>query len=454
MPASALVRRVFIGLLAANLAVVGVKLAVGLSSGSLAVLGGAVDSCVDALNNVLALIVVRVAAKEPDEDHPYGHGKFETLGALAIVGFLSITCFELIRGAVNELLQGAHPVGVTDSQLAVLVLTLGVNVVIAWYENRRGRELRSELLVADAAHTRVDALITVGVLTGVLFARQGWWWADPAVAIVVALLIVLVAYRILVRTVPVLVDQRALPTHEIQKTAERVPGVKSAYGIRSREALLEIGDEAVRELEESSAGQYLLTEVLLLEHVDRIIARRLRLPAFPRWRLKHRALRAAQREPTHWGLEPDGPLVRCASRLDPGDVALVMGAAALPAALYLAAHDAEVFLLDQDLGAIEAAEGRAVTEQLAGRFHALVINWGSWLPDVAPSLVVLDPAALAPARARDRNAVIADLKTRTPPGGVHVVLASATAREVIPLAPEALQAQYGGWHIARRRRTK
>src|SRR2546422_976153 len=93
-------------------------------------------------------------------------------------------------------------------------------------------------------------------------------------------------------------------------------------------------------------------------------------------------------------------------------------------------------------------------EVLAGRFHALVINWGSWLPDVAPSHVVLDPAALAPARARDRNAVIADLKTRTPPGGVHVVLASATAREVIPLAPEALQAQYGGWHIARRRSTK
>src|SRR5437867_6626059 len=138
MPASALVRRVFLGLLAANLVVVGAKLAVGFASGSLAILGSAVDSSVDALDNVLALLVVRVAAKAPDEDHPYGHGKFETLGALGIVGFLSITCFELVRGAVNELLQGAHPVGVTDSQLAVLVLTLGVNLVIAWYENRRG----------------------------------------------------------------------------------------------------------------------------------------------------------------------------------------------------------------------------------------------------------------------------------------------------------------------------
>src|SRR2546427_3405141 len=150
-PATALVRRVFMGLLVANLAVVTAKSFVGLRAGSLAILGSALDSSVDALNNVLALIVVRVAAKEPDEDHPYGHGKFETLGALAIVGFLSITCFELIRGAVNELLQGTHRITVTDLQLVVLVLTLGVNVLITRYEHRRGTDLGSDLLVADAA---------------------------------------------------------------------------------------------------------------------------------------------------------------------------------------------------------------------------------------------------------------------------------------------------------------
>jgi len=219
MPASALVRRVFIGLLVANLAVVGVKLAVGITSGSLAVLGGAVDSCVDALNNVLALIIVRVAAKEPDEDHPYGHGKFETLGALAIVGFLSITCFELVRGAVNHFVSGSHRVDVSDFQLALLVLTLGVNLLITWYEHRRGIELGSELLVADAAHTRADVFITVGILVGILLTRQGLWWADSTVAIMVALAIVLVAYRILARTVPVLVDQRAIPTRDIQNAA-------------------------------------------------------------------------------------------------------------------------------------------------------------------------------------------------------------------------------------------
>jgi hypothetical protein len=222
-----------------------------------------------------------------------------------------------------------------------------------------------------------------------------------------------------------------------------------------REELLQIGDEAVRELQASAQDQYLLTEVLLLEHVDRIIARRLRLPSFPRWRQKHRALREAQREPTHWGFDRAHPIVPWASRLEPGDLVVVLGAAALSEALYLAAHDAEVFLLDQDLGAVEAAEGRAVTEQLAGTFQALVINFGSWFPDLSPTLVAIASSSLAQLRAKQRASLIADLQVRTASGGVHVVLPAASAsREVIPLAPEALQTLYRGWQLQRGRRTK
>src|SRR5260370_25791621 len=102
------VRRVLLGLLLANLVVVGAKLGVGLAAHSLAVLGDMLHSAVDALNNVLALVVVRLAAKAPHADHPYGHHKFQTLGALLIVGFLSITCFELVRRAVRRL-TGSHP---------------------------------------------------------------------------------------------------------------------------------------------------------------------------------------------------------------------------------------------------------------------------------------------------------------------------------------------------------
>jgi cation diffusion facilitator family transporter len=231
---TALIRRVLMGLLFANLAVVVAKLVVGLASRSLAVLGDALHSSVDALNNVLALVVVRVAEQAPDEEHPYGHRKFETLGALAIVGFLSITCFELTRDALTRLF-GAHEVPVvTTAQLGILVGGLGVNALVAWYERRRGRELGSDLLVWDAAHTQSDIYITTGVIAGLLLSRVGWWWADPAIALVIAMLIVRVGYQITQRTVPELVDQRALPQSDIQSLVEGISGVRGAYDIRSR----------------------------------------------------------------------------------------------------------------------------------------------------------------------------------------------------------------------------
>ncbi|HTH64094.1 MAG TPA: hypothetical protein VL563_05400 [Gemmatimonadales bacterium] len=222
----------------------------------------------------------------------------------------------------------------------------------------------------------------------------------------------------------------------------------------SRAQLLEIGDEAVRELETAAADQYLLTEVLLLEHVDRIIMRRLRLPTFQRWSRTHRALRAAQREPTHWEIEAGMPLVHWARRLEPGDAAVVIGATALPAALFVAAHDVEVLLLDQELAAVEAAEARAVSEQLAGRFHALVVQFGSWMPDVPVTLAVVHPAALAALDPESRRSLVTDLQTRTPPSGVHIVLPweSGEDKAVIPIATDTLLALYESWQVERRPR--
>src|SRR5207244_10466762 len=140
--------------LVANILVVIAKASIGVLAGSLAVIGDAVHSSVDAVYNVLGLFVVRVAARAPDDEHPYGHGKFETLGALAIVVFLSITGFELVRSAIGHLQSGGHAIRVSDLGLVLLLATLLTNVVVAWYENARGRELSSELLIADAAHPR------------------------------------------------------------------------------------------------------------------------------------------------------------------------------------------------------------------------------------------------------------------------------------------------------------
>jgi|SRR6185503_14477449 len=230
----AAVRRVLRGLLVANIAVVIAKAVIGWFAGSLAVMGDAAHSSVDAVYNVLGLIVIRVAAREPDDEHPYGHRKFETLGALGICVVLAVTSFELLRSAIARLVAGGHSVQMTDLALVALLGTLATNVFVAWYENRRGQQLSSELLIADAAHTRTDVFITIGVLIGVLFSRQGYLWVDSAVAIAIAFLIVRVAYQILQRVVPVLVDERAIPEPTIRHSAQAVEGVVSAYGIRSR----------------------------------------------------------------------------------------------------------------------------------------------------------------------------------------------------------------------------
>jgi len=186
------------------------------------------------MNNVLGLAVMAVAARGPDEDHPYGHQKFETLGALAIVMFLSVSGFEIVKGAIQRLAAGPTPLTINALQLALLVGTLGVNAVVAWYESRRGHELHSDILLADAAHTRADVFVTIGVLVGVIAAKVGLGWADPVVALGVAGMIVWLAYGIIVRSIPVLVDKQAVPSESIQTVAESVNGVARAYDIRSR----------------------------------------------------------------------------------------------------------------------------------------------------------------------------------------------------------------------------
>ena len=228
------VRGVLLGILLANLAVVGVKFAVGLSIGSLAVVGDAMHSSVDAINNVFGLAVVRFASKGPDAEHPYGHAKFESLGALLIVVFLSLSVFELLRGAWDRLAHGAPSLTVTAVQVGLLGLTLLINVWVVWFETRAGRRLNSQILLADAAHTRVDVFITIAVLGGLALSHLGYPAADPVLAIVVALLVVRVGWEIVGHSLPTLVDGAAVDEATIRRQAEEVDGVRSAYGIRSR----------------------------------------------------------------------------------------------------------------------------------------------------------------------------------------------------------------------------
>lgn len=217
-----------------NLTVVVIKAIIGVRSGSLAVLGAALESLLDMLNNVVGMVAVTVAARAPDEDHPYGHAKFETLGALGIVGFLSISCFELLRGAIRNLSVGAAPPAPEDAEIALLAGTAVINFFVVWYERKRGRELDSAFLLADAEHTRADIYVTTLALASLALTRTGIGWADAVLAIAVAAFIARSGYRIIRETVPVLVDQRAVDARRIREIVQGIPRIRSVRSVRSR----------------------------------------------------------------------------------------------------------------------------------------------------------------------------------------------------------------------------
>jgi cation diffusion facilitator family transporter len=228
------VRRTLLVVLALNAIVALIKVVIGVRTGALTVLGAALESGLDMFNNVIGVMLVDVAGRGPDEDHPYGHDKFETLGALGIVGFLSISCFELLREGVTSLIHGSAPHSITVTDVAILATTLAVNVFVVIYERRRARALDSAFLLADAAHTGSDILVTLLALASVGLARMDWPWLDAVLAITVALIIAWSGVQILRQSIPILVDQRAIEADRIRDVVLALPGIREVRNVRSR----------------------------------------------------------------------------------------------------------------------------------------------------------------------------------------------------------------------------
>jgi hypothetical protein len=210
----------------------------------------------------------------------------------------------------------------------------------------------------------------------------------------------------------------------------------------SRNQLLRLGDEANRELQEATEGQFLLTEILMLDSVDDLIKRRLKLKPFKRWKSWIKDLRDAQRGPTHWGLEPECPVAALVRRVEPQDEAVVVGGAADGAAFLLAAHDVPVTFLAADLGSVDRVESRVEDESLAVPILATVVDFELWcppLPDVI-AITVVDAGEVGELDPGVRDGLISALQCRTCQAGVHVLLPGRGG-----MAPEALLHHYDGW---------
>jgi cation diffusion facilitator family transporter len=222
-----------------NLLVLETKFSLGLATGSLSLLADALHSLSDSASNILGLIAMRLANPKPDWDHPYGHSKFESLGALGIAGFLTVAGIEILDSAVKRLFFSgdSESIEVSNLSLVMMIAVLIINIGVAVYEAKTGKALNSKLLQADARHTLSDVWVTVVLLLGMWGIRLGFGWLDIVLAFLVAGLVFWSAWEVIRDNVPFLSDRVAIPAREIMKTVTDVYGVLNCHSITSRGVL-------------------------------------------------------------------------------------------------------------------------------------------------------------------------------------------------------------------------
>jgi cation diffusion facilitator family transporter len=265
------VRKVLVITLLLNLFVLGLKALVGAWTGSLSLLADALHSVTDSANNVLGLVASKFSSPLPDREHPYGHHKFEAVGALGIAAFLGIACFEILQGAVERILKGGAPVTISAPELWLLLVVLGVNIFVAFYERNVGQRVGSQILIADSTHTMSDVWVTISVIGGLIGVWLGYKWLDMVLAFPVAILVFWSGWSVLKENLPWLVDEMAIAPEAIHAIAVSVPGVINCHEIASRGVL---GRQVFMEMHLIVDAPDVETAHLITEEVERQLEQR------------------------------------------------------------------------------------------------------------------------------------------------------------------------------------
>ena len=264
------VTRVLNRVLLLNLLVAIAKIALGYYSGAVSILSDGFHSLTDSASNVVALVGVSVARRPPDANHPYGHRKYETMASLGILVFLVVVLVEVLTAAADRFVNGGTP-RVFPEGIGLMTVTLIVNLFVVSYELREGRRLNSEVLRADAKHTRSDVLTTGAVLGALL----GVWWGypllDPMAALLVAGFIGHACWSIAQEASRVLGDEIVIAETEVRKVVQSVDGVIGCEKIRTRGS----ADYAFLDLHLWLDGDMPLKTAHAASHVvkDRLMAR-------------------------------------------------------------------------------------------------------------------------------------------------------------------------------------
>jgi len=217
----------------ANLAVALAKIGLGYYSGTVSIISDGFHSLTDTASNVVGLVGISIARRPPDANHPYGHRKYETMASVGILVFLILVLVEVLRAALDRLLNGGSP-RVFPEGIVLMTVTLIVNLVVVSYELRRGRQLRSEVLLADAKHTRSDVFTSLAVLGALFGVWAGYPLFDPVAALLVAGFIGHACWSIAQEASRILSDEMMMDEREVREVIQSVAGVLGCEKIRTR----------------------------------------------------------------------------------------------------------------------------------------------------------------------------------------------------------------------------
>lgn len=227
------IRRILIYVLILNWGVAAAKLFYGWVIRSASMTADGFHSFSDGASNIIGLFGIWVASRPVDQSHPYGHKKYETLTSVAISALLFLVCLNVVREGVIRFLHPVIP-KVDVKSFLVMGVTLAVNITVMIYERKRGRALRSDILISDALHTRADILTSTSVIITLIGIKMGYPILDPIASLIIAVFIGYAAVDILRESSRVLSDGVAIREEEIEKVVLNIKGVKEVHQVRSR----------------------------------------------------------------------------------------------------------------------------------------------------------------------------------------------------------------------------
>ncbi len=199
----------------------------GILAGSTALIADALHSLVDVLGSALVWIGIKIAQKPPDESHPYGHFKAESLAELGVGLIIVFTSLSILIEAVNNLITAVKP-SFEFYALAVALASAVVNEALARYKISVGIKTKSSSLIAEGKHSRTDTISSLSVVFGFILVYFGYWWADAVVAIAISILILQMGGKILKNAIDVLMDKVDEELSlRIRKIIEGIEGIKS-----------------------------------------------------------------------------------------------------------------------------------------------------------------------------------------------------------------------------------